>query len=541
MRYTLTSTDGMHSFDLRDGVSLIVGRAPASDIPVIDPTISRRHAEVECGEAGVVVRDLGSSNGTFLNGMRIERAALRSGDVVTFGKVGFRLNKIPVAPAPGSSSGRSSGTSSKSSSPPAGSTIVRQVSVHDPSAALASMRSPLSAPAIPSLPEDLAAYEKSRQKLATLLEVSKGLGKAVDIDSLLDKIAGYAYQILEVDRVAILLTDENGELIPKFARDKRGGDTTRAVPQSIAQMALKDKVAILSDNAGEDTRFGGQSILMQQIRSTICCPLVGSEDRALGILYVDNVTATHRLSDEDFEFCIAFAGIAAVAIENGEFAQRIQRDLLTRSNFERFFTPQLAKRIAESSETIRLGGDKRPVAVLFSDIRGFTALSESMRPEDIASLLTEYFTEMVDCVFRHDGTLDKFIGDSVMAQWGAPIGGPDDADKAMAAALDMMRELDMLNAKWRAAGRPELEIGIGLNFGEVFAGNIGSERRLEFTIIGDTVNTAHRLCAAAGAREILLSEEFRAALTETPVLVACPPMELKNKSQPVTVYRAALD
>ena len=139
--------------------------------------------------------------------------------------------------------------------------------------------------------------------------------------------------------------------MPKIARDKRGGDTARAVPQSIARTALKDKVAILSDNAGEDTRFGGQSILMQQIRSAICVPLIGSEDRALGILYVDNVTATHRFSDEDFEFCIAFAGIAAVAIENGQFAQRIQRELLTRSNFERFFTPQLAKRIAESSET----------------------------------------------------------------------------------------------------------------------------------------------------------------------------------------------
>ena len=212
--------------------------------------------------------------------------------------------------------------------------------------------------------------------------------------------------------------------MPKFARDKRGTNTAGAIPQSIARTALDDKVAILSDNAGEDTRFTGQSIVMQQIRSAICVPLMGSEERALGVLYVDyGHGPTHRFSDDDFDFCIAFAGIAAVAIENGEFAQRIQREVLARSNFERFFAPQIAQRIAESSETIRLGGDKRPVAVLFSDIRGFTALAESMRPEDMASLLTEYFTEMVDCVFRHDGTLDKFMGDAVMAQWGAPIGG----------------------------------------------------------------------------------------------------------------------
>ena len=186
--------------------------------------------------------------------------------------------------------------------------------------------------------------DKTQQKLATLLEVSKGLGKSTGIDPLLDKIVRYADQILEIDRVAILLMDEAGELIPKIGRDKRGSETSRAVPQSIARAAVADKVAILSDNAGEDTRFGGQSILMQQIRSAVCCPLVGSEDRVLGVLYVDNVTTTHRFSEEDLEFCIAFAGIAAVAIENEQFAQRIQRELLVRSNFQRYFAPALAIR-----------------------------------------------------------------------------------------------------------------------------------------------------------------------------------------------------
>jgi adenylate cyclase len=524
MTYKLVSSDNAFSFELRSGAALVVGRAPTSDIPVIDPTISRRHAEVETSDAGVTVRDLGSSNGTFLNGTRVDWSTVAVGDVVTFGKVGFRLHEVATpagaaAPHPDAA--------------PLGATIVRQLPVRDPGATIAGLQGSLGAVQIPQ--------DKSRQKLAILLEVSKGLGRATDIDSLLDKIVGYAYQILEVDRVAIQLLDDADELVPKIARDKRGGETARAVPQSIARTALKDKVAILSDNAGEDTRFGGQSILMQQIRSAICVPLIGAEDRALGILYVDHVTATHRFSDDDFEFCIAFAGIAAVAIENSQFAQRIQRELLTRSNFERFFTPQLAKRIAESSETIRLGGEKRPVAVLFSDIRGFTALAETMRPDDMASLLTEYFTQMVDCVFRHDGTLDKFIGDAVMAQWGAPLAGADDPDKAMSSAIEMMQELAKLNRGWRAAGRPELHIGIGLNYGEAFAGNIGSERRLEFTVIGDTVNTAKRLCDGAEPGQILISEEFRRALRQPPPVVACAPMPLKNKSQPVTVYRVVID
>ncbi len=380
MPYRLASTDGTLTFDL-SAVSVIVGRAPTADLPVVDPTVSRRHAQILSDENGLTVHDLGSSNGTFVNGNKIDTAPIVPGDVIAFGKVNFRLEgeatKVQTA-----------------ATAITGPTIVRQRAMLDGET------------------PDLGAGEKSRRKLATLLEVSKGLGWAADTDALLAKIAGYAYQILEVDRVAIILVDERGNLVSKFARDRKGTNTAGEIPRSIARRALDDKVAILTDNAGEDARFTGQSIVMQQVRSAVCVPLMGSEGRALGVLYVDSVGSEHRFHEDDLDFCVAFAGIAAVAIENGEFIQRIQQQVIARSNFERFFAPQIAQRIADSSETIRLGGDKRPVAVLFSDIRGFTALAESMRPEDTASLLTEYFTEMVDCVFRHDGTLDKFMGDA---------------------------------------------------------------------------------------------------------------------------------
>ena len=528
MRLKLTSADNLQTFELKPNATMVVGRAPTSDIPVFDPTISRRHAELLANEKALQVKDLGSSNGTFLNGARIESATVNVGDTVTFGKVAFKLQ--PVAPAT-----PPAGVPSGLANAPAGATIVRQLPVRNtPGAAFAAIKSG-------EVAAVASAEDKVHQKLKLLLEVSTKLGKAADTDKILELITEQAYNILTVDRVAIQLMDDGGTLITKISRDKRGAEAQRAVPQSIARAAVADKAAILSDNAGEDQRFGGgASILMQQVRSAICVPLIGSEDRVLGVIYVDNVSTTHKFTEEDLEFVIAFAGIAAVAIENSQFAERIRKEMLARSNFERYFTPQLAQRIASSEGATRLGGDKRTIAVLFSDIRGFTALSETMRPDDMASLLTEYFTEMVDSVFRNDGTLDKFIGDAVMAQWGAPIGTSDDADKCMNAAIEMMKELDKLNAKWRAEGRPELQIGIGLNYGEAFAGNIGSERRLEFTVIGDTVNTASRLCSAAGPGEILISEEMREALASKPALATCPPMELKGKSQPVPVYRVVL-
>jgi len=522
MRFKLTSADSLQTFELKSGTPMVVGRAPTSDIPVFDPTISRRHAEVTTNEKGVHVRDLGSSNGTFHNGTRVETATLAAGDTITFGKVQFKLNQISASPAPAPGGPKDA---------PAGATIVRQLPVRNtPGSAFAAIKSG----------EQAAIHDeedKVQQKLSILLEVSKELGRSVDMDGMLQKIVEQAYHVLTVDRVAIQLMDDQGNLVTRIARDKRGTEQQRAVPQSIARAAVGDKVAILSDNAGEDQRFGGQSILMQQVRSAICSPLLGSEERVLGVIYVDNVSASHRFSEDDLNFVVAFAGIAAVAIENSQFAERIRREALARSNFERYFTPQLAQRIASSEGATRLGGDKREVTVLFSDIRGFTALSEKMAPNEMATLLTDYFTEMVDCVFRNEGTLDKFIGDAVMAQWGAPIGTPDDADKAMNAAIEMMDELEKLNKTWKSEGRPQLQIGIGINHGEAFAGNIGSEKRLEYTVIGDVVNTASRLCSAAGPGEILISEELKKILAKVPKLKEMPPMELKNKSQPVKVFK----
>ncbi len=522
MRLKLTSADGSQNFELKANATMIVGRAPTSEIPVFDPTISRRHAELVAEDKTLRVKDLGSSNGTFHNGTRVEGCTVAVGDTITFGKVAFKLAN--AAPAPNIPAGLAG--------MPAGATIVRAMPVHNtPGAAFAAISKS------GELAAELTPAEKVQQKLSILLEVSKELGRAIDMDSILGKIVEQAYTVLTVDRVAIQLMDDSATLVTKIAKDKRGGDQPRAVPQSIAKKAVEDKVA-LSGDAGSDVGFEkGASIVLQKVRSFICSPLMAGEGRVLGIMYVDNVSDTHKFGDEDLDFVIAFAGIAAVAIENSQFAERVRKEALARSNFERYFTPQVAQRIASAGAGAKLGGDKREVTVLFSDIRGFTALSETMPPADMAQLLTDYFTEMVECVFRNEGTLDKFIGDAVMAQWGAPIGTPEDPDKAMIAAIEMMAELDKLNVMWKQQGRPELQIGIGLNHGDCFAGNIGSERRLEYTVIGDTVNTASRLCSVAGPGEILISEEMRKSLKTVPALAVMPPMELKGKSQPVPVYR----
>ncbi|MBA3522499.1 MAG: FHA domain-containing protein [Gemmatimonadales bacterium] len=507
-------------FPVPAGARLVVGRGQDSHVQLNHPSVSRTHAEIYRDDGGVHVRDLGSANGTFVAGARLQTGSVSLGDTVAFGSVTLRLVTVEPPPAPAAEPDAPLALS--------GATILREHKI---------------GPSDRSLITELGAERAQgpERKLALLLEISKRLARVADLPALLDRIGELVFQVTEADWMAILLTDEQGELIPRLTRDRKGVASPRDVPRSIVRRAVAERVALLTHNAPEDDRFGGASILLHSVRSAMCAPLVGGEGTVHGVLYVDNVTATHQFGDEELDFLSAFSSMAAVAIENSKLSERSRREAVVRANFERYFAPNLAGRIAGSLEAVRLGGDRRTVSVLFSDIRGFTALAETMPPDVLASLLSEYFTVMVECVFRHGGALDKFIGDAVLAQWGAPIGAPDDPDRAMLAALDMLQELERLNAAWRAEGRPELQIGIGLNAGEVFAGNIGSERRLEFTIIGDVVNVAARLCAAAAAGEILLTDEMRRALAAPPPLRQRPPMVLKGKSQPVPLFSVGAD
>jgi adenylate cyclase len=187
----------------------------------------------------------------------------------------------------------------------------------------------------------------------------------------------------------------------------------------------------------------------------------------------------------------------------------------------------------------RLGGQRREMSVLFSDIRGFTTVSEGGQPEQIVGMLNEYFSSMVELVFKHKGTVDKFVGDMVMALFGAPLDDPLHADHAVETALDMIEELRKLNERWAAEGRLSgLDIGIGINSGPMIAGNIGSDQIMSYTVIGDSVNLGSRLESLNkqyGTR-IIISEATRAQLKGTYQLRSLGDVVVKGKTQPVAIF-----
>ncbi|MGE3177055.1 MAG: adenylate/guanylate cyclase domain-containing protein, partial [Vicinamibacterales bacterium] len=206
--------------------------------------------------------------------------------------------------------------------------------------------------------------------------------------------------------------------------------------------------------------------------------------------------------------------------------------------FGRYVSKDVYEQLVADPSLARLGGQRREMTVLFSDIRGFTSVTEQGEPEAIVGTLNEYFSRMVDLVFLHRGTLDKFVGDMVMALFGAPLDDPDHADHAVRAALDMVRELRVLNERWAGEGRPTLDIGIGINTGPMIAGNIGSEAIMSYTVIGDAVNLGSRLESLNKqyGTHIIISDSTRQRLKGNYALRPLGEVVVKGKSRAVSIF-----
>jgi adenylate cyclase len=299
---------------------------------------------------------------------------------------------------------------------------------------------------------------------------------------------------------------------------------------------MKDRVALLSQDAASDEEFAGvDSIVSQGVRSTICAPLV-AESRVHGALYADRLDPFAAFKPDDLELISAVAAQTAIAVENARAHERLAREEFARANYSRFLPEYVVKQMLNNPESFKLGGVNQTITVLFADIRGFTRLSEHAPPEKIVGLLNRYFSAMTDIIFAHGGTLDKYLGDGLMALFGAPTTTPEDASNALNAAVAMQRRIIGINQEFRSEGLAEIGVGIGMHTGEVTVGYIGSERRSEYTAIGDAVNTAARLESHARGGEILISGATSQAAGKRYKLKEREPITVKNREQPVPLF-----
>jgi adenylate cyclase len=264
-------------------------------------------------------------------------------------------------------------------------------------------------------------------------------------------------------------------------------------------------------------------------------PLI-HQDQLLGIMHLDSMVAANAFGEKDLQIFVSIGNQAAVAIHNAMLALKIEHEAKTRAQFQRLLSPNLVEQVVAGNLQLEKGGALNEVTMLFSDIRGFTAMSEMRAPQDIVRLLNEYFELMVDVIFKHEGTLDKFVGDEIVALFGAPLALPSAEIKAVECALDMLTVLADFNRRRAAEGQEEIMVGIGVNTGTVVTGAIGSSRALQYTAIGDAVNTASRLCSVAKANEVLVSESTFARVQSAVNATVLPPVRVKGKAEMLRIW-----
>ena len=515
-----------------------LGRSSENEIVLNDFSVSRRHAVIRRERDIFIVQDQNSTNGIKVNGRFVTQAPLEPGDVLTIGTFSLTLREEGVAPARGFDSSDST------------STFVRSIADFNRDFNLDPVSPSVSSSSLEKSLERSSSGRRPASPLARgkifeiLVQVAKTLIVAREVNEILAKVLDLLFDFLPVERGVVVLLDESGRPVPTLARQRGQGGVEAAQPFShtIVDTVVRERVAVLTSDALADGRFeAGQSIRIQQIRSAMCVPLWNG-DRIIGAIHVDTPLRAGTFTADDLDLLTALGNFAAVAVERARLQARIEREERIRERLSRYHSPGVVEEIASESSDVVETVRTRHVTVFFADIVGFTTAAETMEPEALSRFLGTVFTFAADAIFAEGGTLDKFIGDAVMAFFGAPISQPDHARRAVSAAAMLIERVISWNADRAALGEPPVAVRIGVNTGNAVVGDIGSDRRVDYTVLGNTVNVAARLEEyVAAPNEIVVGDVTAREAWDAFRFEPLGEIRLKGLTRGMTAYRVLLD
>lgn len=552
----LVVLEGFHngqSFALSDDV--LLGRNPDNYICLPEKRVSRQHARIRRQGNTFAIEDLNSTNGVLVQGKRIPPQMLHNlqdGDEIIVCSTRF-LFRAEVATSLQARTERLVAPLGGFVEQAATEIVMREEVAH--AIRLHMLSDEENQPQVAAkldasinfsqLNDDEKHSDKGLQdalkRLQAMCRVSTVLGTITDRETLLQKIIDCIFEIFSAaERTLIMLRDvRSGALIPVTVRLRsEATPSNQEVPisRTIVNEVVAHKRSILSYDVLDDTRFNQtKSILNLSMRSMMCAPfLVGEE--ILGLIQVDTLTMAHGFAAEDLQILTGISTQAAMAIKNLQLYEAIETETTRRISLQRSFSPGLVEKLMTEDVSTALGGHAYHGTILFSEIIGFTAMSEHMAPAHVVAKLNRYCTIMQKLIHDHGGNIDKCSGEAVMAFWGVPHNGPHDEADAVLAAIRMQEKLWPFNLQLQAEGQQPIHMGIGLTSGEFIAGNIGSSEKIDFTLIGDTVHLAARIEGLASRYQVLITEATWEPIQHLVCAVRLPPVPVKGKAQPVTIY-----
>ena len=489
---------------LKQGVTLI-GRLPTCDLVLNDPSVSRQHASVRVFESNCRLQDAGSRFGTYLNGEMVRKEVeVQPGATIKLGEIALILEQNmseqellsenhEISDGPG--------------------TILRPVAVEGAPAA------------------------GDGHLVRLLADVNRTLLSSQSLNDVLNRVVDLAFGAVPAERAFLMLRPSADEALTARVLRHRDGSTppNPTLSRAVVRRVMRERVAMLASDATTDPGLGiTDSILRFNIRSFMCAPL-WSHEEVIGVLYVDS-PRSGQFDADDLDAFTALTNAAAVAIEQARLSTQLLEETKRRERLQRYHSPAVVSRIIHASEgeSSGMGAQERDITVMFCDLVGFTSLVENMAPVQAANLLNAFFARMTDVLFEHEGTLDKFLGDALLAVFGAPFEQPQHPLRAVQAALAMRRALADMNAKQEG---PKLSMRIAINTGVALTGDIGSPKRREFTVLGDVVNTASRIeDEIAGAGEIVISGATYARVKDKVTVRPLGSRVLRGRTTPLEAF-----
>jgi adenylate cyclase len=356
------------------------------------------------------------------------------------------------------------------------------------------------------------AVERARRMVSVVTGLAQRIAAVTPVDDIIEAIVDLVFETTPAERAGLFLWDEEtARLVPKRARARAGTEPgTMLASESLVRRAFAEKVTVHLDPQASPSASASRL----QLRSAVAVPLL-DESKAVGVIYADS--SLHKGAFDAFEVSLlsALANHAAIALEQSRLLRRIRREERARAKLERFLARGVVDRILATGESspgmFSMQADEAEVTVLFCDMAGFTARSEGLAPHAVLALLNRYFSRMTEVILEQEGTLDKYIGDCIMAVFGAPQAQPDHARRAALAALGMREAIKKANEE--APPEAKVEFRMGMHSGRVIAGDVGHVTRRDWTVLGATVNLASRLESSVAANnQIALTGETRALL-----------------------------
>jgi len=403
-------------------------------------------------------------------------------------------------------------------------------------------------------------FSRKSMRLSTTLLRMKNLAKSLDRDEIFSTVLEIIAKGMDATRIQLLLMDDKEH---KLRVVRAEGMPAKEYKDMVIPMEENSILGYLARVKDTKTLEGGSLGVKEAeldpktkglgnagtLKTVLAAPIL-VDGKVFGVINVEKMRNPDYTRD-DQALIATCADVAGLVMKNAKLYAATMDDLVStkklseeqlkqneqlKGSLSRIVSPRVAELILDNPSGLRLGGSKSEVTMFFSDIRGFTKMSESMDPTAIVELLNEYFTRMTDILMELDGTLDKYVGDEMMALFGAPVAQPSDPIRAVLCAVKMMGALRELQEKWKKEGKPIINIGIGINTGEVTAGYMGSEKQLSYTVIGDNVNLAARVMANAKPMQVLITKVVWDRVQEYFLADPLEPIMVKGKSKPIEIY-----